>query len=58
MKMYKRLGFKALKRNSTLAKAIVTSKGTNTLPDDYHLQKAFLERNGLIMVKRQTRKEQ
>jgi ribosomal protein S18 acetylase RimI-like enzyme len=57
IKLYERLGFEALKGNSTLAEAIVASEGTDALPDDHHLQKAFLERNGLIMVKRQTGKE-
>lgn len=52
LKMYERLGFEVKEGKSTLAEAIAASEGSDALPDDYSLRKAFLERTGLVMVRR------
>ncbi|KAM0720752.1 hypothetical protein Q7P37_004889 [Cladosporium fusiforme] len=54
LKMYERLGFTVKVGRSTLAEAVVASEGREALPADYARQQAFVERNGLIMVKRVT----
>lgn len=51
-RMYERLGFETREGRSTLAEAIAASEGSGALPVGYAQKKAYLGRNGLIMVKR------
>ena len=53
-RMYERLGFETREGRSTLAEAIAASEGPGALPIDYAQNGAYLGRNGLIMVKRES----